>query len=245
MTNFNQIIEKLNAEIRDNPKRAMAYIMLGQIHEMSGNIPTAIEIYQQALKENPNLWVATNNLAFHLSEPIEETQDLEKARLLALKSLELRPGNPDALDTLGWIYYQSGDLDKALGSIESAIAKNPNHPQINYHLGMVLYAKKRYEEAEIALRQALSQKADYLGKDEAEKTLERVLALKTDKEDKAAAKILDEDLAKQIITGEDLPSEMKGEESPVDDKLIDDIFESLPKKDQMGDSGRFMMPGSQ
>ena len=65
--------------------------MLGKIHETSGNIQKVIEIYEKALKENPDMWVAANNLAFYLSEPVEETQDLEKARQLALKALELIP----------------------------------------------------------------------------------------------------------------------------------------------------------
>jgi tetratricopeptide (TPR) repeat protein len=240
-----QIIKNLSAEIRNAPKKATGYILLAQIHEISGDIQKAIEIYEQALKENPDMWIAANNLAFHLSEPIEETQDLKKARELVLKALEIKPGYVDALDTLGWIYYQSGDLNKAFGLIESAVSKKPNHPVINYHLGMVLHAKERYKEAEIALRKALSQQGYYLGKREAEKTLKLVLALKTDKEHKGTSDVSGEDLAKEIITGEEMPGAMEAEDSKLGGEFVEDIFENLYKKDQANDSRSFTLPGKQ
>jgi tetratricopeptide (TPR) repeat protein len=78
------------------------------------------------------------------------------------------------LDTLGWIYYKQGDKDQALGLLERAISKAPEHPVLNYHLGMVLYEAGRSDEAKEKLEKALAGNEPFPGRGEAEKTLHRI-----------------------------------------------------------------------
>jgi tetratricopeptide (TPR) repeat protein len=160
-----------------------------------------------------------------------------------MKALEIKPGYVDAVDTLGWICYQSGDLEKAFGLIQNAIFRKPNHPVINYHLGMILHAKGRYKEAEIALKKALVQKADYRGRDEAQKTLERVrAALKTEE----AADISVQHPDREIITGGGIPGDAVVEDSPFGSEPTGDIFDSPhEKKDPMENPRNLLLPERQ
>ena len=53
-------------------------------------------------------------------------------------SLELEPDNPAYLDTLGWIYFMQGDVERALKEIQRAANLMPEDPTIVEHLGDVM-----------------------------------------------------------------------------------------------------------
>ena len=52
--------------------------------------------------------------------------DYQKALQYSLRSLELQPGDPSYLDTLGRCYYAVGDLDNAIKYQRRAVAKQPH-----------------------------------------------------------------------------------------------------------------------
>jgi Flp pilus assembly protein TadD len=58
-------------------------------------------------------------------------------------------------DTLGWLHYQKGNLDRAEQLIAQAVGAAPNDPQIRYHLGAVYAKRGRKAEARRELEQAL------------------------------------------------------------------------------------------
>jgi tetratricopeptide (TPR) repeat protein len=58
------------------------------------------------------------------------------------------------LDSLGWVYYRKGDLDKAITYLQKAYNMNPD-PEIAAHLGEVLWQKGQHEEAKKIWREAL------------------------------------------------------------------------------------------
>ncbi len=41
------------------------------------------------------------------------------------------------LDTVGWVYFLSGQADEGRKLIEQALSILPNQPTINYHLGRI------------------------------------------------------------------------------------------------------------
>lgn len=79
--------------------------------------------------------------------------------------------NPLYKDTMGWLYYSKGDYDKALPLIRRALIAYPQHPEINFHLGMTYYKIAEFEKAEQYLRVALQDGAVFRGKSTAEETL--------------------------------------------------------------------------
>jgi tetratricopeptide (TPR) repeat protein len=78
---------------------------------------------------------------------------LPEARELILKALSLRPGDPFITDSLGWVEYRLGNLEEAERQLRKAWAARPD-TEIGAHLGEVLWAMERHEEARAIWRQA-------------------------------------------------------------------------------------------
>ena len=167
-------MQKLASSLKANPQNISAWLSLGFIYQQSDEKEKAIEVYEKALEQNPNLWMAANNLAVLLSEgPATEAQ-LDRALELAKKAHILRFDDPTVRDTLGWIYYKKGDISRALSLMEEVLDKASENPVFNYHMGMMLVADGRTDEAKEKLEKALESGEDFEGKEEAVEVLEKL-----------------------------------------------------------------------
>lgn len=172
--NEDKAIEKLQSSLSLNPRNPTAYVTLGAIYERKKQTDKAIEVYEQAITAIPNFWQAANNLAFLLSEYSTDKAGQEKALEYAKKALRLNPNAPAILDTVGWAYYKLGDLQKARGFLEQAIEQAPDAAEMNYHLAMALHDSGNLEAAREKLDKALAGDADFHGRKDAEKILEKM-----------------------------------------------------------------------
>ncbi|MCC2617939.1 PEP-CTERM system TPR-repeat protein PrsT [Aestuariibacter halophilus] len=104
-------IALLERHLQRAPEDIAAQMLLAerQIGGASGNA-SAIKTYVKALEQNPNNFVALNNLAYLY---MEEGQ-LSQAAALANKAVEMQPENIAAVDTLAQIRVRQDDLDEAL-----------------------------------------------------------------------------------------------------------------------------------
>ena len=130
-----------------------------------------MQVYEDALAQNSDLWQAANNLAFLIGETSDKKKDLERAMALVKRVLTVRPNQPSALDTYGWLLYKQGDYKLALEPLEKALAAAPESAELNYHVGMALVQLGRPEEARENLTRALESDEEFIGRDIAEKTL--------------------------------------------------------------------------
>jgi tetratricopeptide (TPR) repeat protein len=169
-----EAIEKYEAAIQTNPNDLAAYLSLGLLYEGDRDFENAIRVYERALIANRSFWFAANNLAFLLSVQSDDKADLERALGLAKQALSLRPNQPGILDTLGWVHYRLGDYNQARDLLQKALAGAPDSPMRNYHMGMVLYKSGQTNEARAKLKKALESDEDFYGRDDAEKTLEKL-----------------------------------------------------------------------
>jgi tetratricopeptide (TPR) repeat protein len=76
----------------------------------------------------------------------EKTNRLSEATELLEKAISLSPEDPFILDSMGWLYYRKGNLDKAREFLERAWRIRQD-PEIAAHLGEVLWMKGSHEEA--------------------------------------------------------------------------------------------------
>ena len=76
----------------------------------------------------------------------ERNQRLEEAEQLVLKALQLSPDDPFIIDSMGWVLYRKGDNQGALTHLQRAFSIRPD-PEISAHLGEVLWALGRRDEA--------------------------------------------------------------------------------------------------
>jgi tetratricopeptide (TPR) repeat protein len=156
-----------------NPGNAELGLLLGTELEQAKRYDEAIAHYQELLKANPNVDIATNNLASLLldyrSDPASHARALELAKKLDTSS------NAAFLDTVGWAYYRNKDYPQAVQFCERAVAAAGQVPLLRYHLGMAYLANKNPAGARQELQQAVTTtKADFPGLEEAKATLQRL-----------------------------------------------------------------------
>ena len=103
------------------------------------------------LKLEPDNSLALNALGYSLANLTDRhTEALE----LISRALALKPGDPAILDSMGWVHYRLGDLPKALGYLEDAFSRFPDH-EVAAHLGEVLWAMARKDDAVAAWKKGL------------------------------------------------------------------------------------------
>jgi Flp pilus assembly protein TadD len=84
---------------------------------------------------------------------------LPEARELIEKALKLAPKDSFILDSMGWVLFRQGDLTGALTHLEQAYTLRDD-PEIAAHLGEVLWALGRQDDARRALLEAQKKNPD-------------------------------------------------------------------------------------
>jgi tetratricopeptide (TPR) repeat protein len=110
---------------------------IGKMDVLELNLRRLIEI-------KPNHAHAYNALGYSLADRNER---LDEAQRLIDKALELAPEDPFILDSKGWVLFRRGDAAGALDTLQKAFSLRAD-PEIAAHLGEVLWALGRRNEAE-------------------------------------------------------------------------------------------------
>jgi Flp pilus assembly protein TadD len=87
---------------------------------------------------------------------VERGQNLEQARRMLERAVELRPEDGNIVDSLGWALFRLGDLRGAVRWLERAVELEPRNSVINDHLGDAYWAAGRQAEARFQWRRALT-----------------------------------------------------------------------------------------
>ncbi len=153
-----------------NPDNLSLRMFLALMYEKHQRHDLAIKEYEIVLEKNPKIIGAANNLAFLLANHKGDPASLERAMDLT-KSFEAKTENPLLLDTLGWVYYKMGHDQLALSIMRKAIAKAPDHPQLNYHMGLVSLKVGDPIEAKNYLQKAVKGNVAFDGLQEAKDVL--------------------------------------------------------------------------
>lgn len=127
---------------------------MATVEEQTGNTEGAIEQYRVVLARQPGFDVAANNLASLLTDNDPTPEELDEAFRAAkrLRGAEL----PQFKDTYGWILHLRGDSEAALPVLEEAAEGLPEHPVVQYHLGVVLAELGESARARAALERAIA-----------------------------------------------------------------------------------------
>ncbi|MGH8560122.1 MAG: tetratricopeptide repeat protein, partial [Methylococcales bacterium] len=158
-------IDKAISTYRDgmqaDPKDLQLPINQALLYQQTGDIESAIKLYESTLEQHPSNLLIKNNLASILTDYRSDRKSLERAR-------ELADGFEDAeqpmlWDTLGWIYVKLGYFAKALPLLKKAADKIPDSAVLQYHLGIAYYKKGDSQNAKTHLGQAISIGPDFPG----------------------------------------------------------------------------------
>ncbi|MCP5286370.1 MAG: tetratricopeptide repeat protein [Burkholderiaceae bacterium] len=135
------------------------------VAEKLDRLPDMERLLRRVIELQPEHGHAHNALGYSLADRGER---LDEARTLIRKALDLMPGDPFITDSLGWVEYRLGNLDEAERLLSQAWASRPD-TEIGAHLGEVLWARGRQDEARRIWRQAQS-------RDQANEVLRETLA---------------------------------------------------------------------
>jgi tetratricopeptide (TPR) repeat protein len=138
-------------------KNHNALVNLGLLLDDAGYFEKSDSIYEEALRYYPDDPTLLNNYAYSLAK---RKVNLEKALIMSKKSLEKDSLVDSYLDTLGWIYYQMGEIKEAEKYIKLAIDQGSPSAEILEHMGDVYLKLNQKEEAKEYYRMALKMNPD-------------------------------------------------------------------------------------
>lgn len=145
------VVDEGLKSVPDNPELLWAR---ASYLEEDGDVDSAIEIYQKLYEQNSSSFIIANNLASHLATYRDDTESLERAWIIARRLRENE--NPAVKDTYGWIQHRRGNSAEALPYLEDAAEGMPDDPIVQYHLGQVLVALDRPQDALEQFRKVIS-----------------------------------------------------------------------------------------
>jgi tetratricopeptide (TPR) repeat protein len=123
-----------------------------QLTLASGDIAGAEARLRDVVRQHPDALGARNDLAWLLAG---KGEDLDFALKLALDANRRRPA-PEVLDTLGWVYYQRGEMNEAVAALEQAAAGRPDSASIRYRLALAVGKAGEEERSRVLLEGALA-----------------------------------------------------------------------------------------
>ncbi|HYT75768.1 MAG TPA: tetratricopeptide repeat protein, partial [Vicinamibacterales bacterium] len=128
-----------------------AFRVLGMLYEEEHQYDKARGAYERTLKNNPNDFVALNNLAYAIAVRDHKPAD---ALPLAEHAYTLARGAAMIADTLGWIKHLLGDDAAALPLLEAAAKGSPANADVQLHVAVVYAVAGRLQDAAKALQAA-------------------------------------------------------------------------------------------
>ena len=141
------------AEKRGYSDRLLAsyWLSLGGAQEQAGIWPEGLRSLQRANELRPNSASILNYLGY---AQLERRENTEEAVASIREAHKLRSRSPAITDSLGWAYFLTGEHERAVDYLETALAGQPYDPTINEHLGDAYWTVGRKYEARYAWKSA-------------------------------------------------------------------------------------------
>lgn len=153
------------------PENAELEVSLGQAFLNTGQKDKALEAFEKGveLKQTPVVW---NNVAYNLAQhrieldrAAQYAESAVSATAANLRNIELAHLSLEDLnqvssmgvywDTLGWIYFQKGELEKAQRYVRAAWLLN-QHGEVGDHLAQIYEKRGEKEQAERMYAEAIA-----------------------------------------------------------------------------------------
>ena len=197
-----QALDLLQAVCREQPGNPLVWKRLAQAHWQQGDPARAEECCRRALRLAPDDTETLGNLGLVLRQSgrLQEARDhlhsaiashaddpglhLQLANLYSaigngeqaenhyLRTLELQPALPEALNNLGLVYFNRGEIGRACDCFRKVPRNSPAHVDAATNLGMALLEDGQFEQAR---QQVDSVLAAVPGQVRAHETLARLL----------------------------------------------------------------------
>jgi tetratricopeptide (TPR) repeat protein len=152
---FEEALHEAQLEEDDDFVNAKFYFNYGAAAEQAGLYNKAADLLGKSIALDPdNSAEACNYLGYMWAD---HNMNLEEAETMIRRALQSEPNNASYLDSLGWVEFRKGQLDRALDDLLRA-AKTAEHedPVVFEHIGDTYLKLNRTREALEAWQKALS-----------------------------------------------------------------------------------------
>lgn len=147
----------LEGALQENSGAHSLLYSRAMLFEQRGNL-TAMEADLRAVIEaDPDNATALNALGYTLAN---RTQRYEEALALISRALELQPGEPAILDSMGWVLFHLGRYPESLDYLTRAFAEFPD-AEVAAHLGEVMWVMGDRQGARTVWRAAAARDPDH------------------------------------------------------------------------------------
>ena len=147
LNEFEHAEAEANRYIEQAPQAFQGHLLLGLALDAQGKLQQALEEYRRALELNPDAHEAANNLAWALATHQDDAvRDGAEAVRLATRVCEATSyKKADALDTLAVALAETGEFDRAIETIEQAMALVADDEQADVELTELNERKALFE----------------------------------------------------------------------------------------------------
>jgi tetratricopeptide (TPR) repeat protein len=151
-----QAYTMLDAALAKQPDNSELLYETALTAERLGKFEVLETHLKRLLALKPDHAHALNAMGYSLAE---RNIRLSEAYELISRAQALAPEDPFIMDSMGWVLFRQGDLNKALSTLERAYKIKPD-PEIAAHLGEVLWAMQRKDDARQILKEASAKNPD-------------------------------------------------------------------------------------
>lgn len=161
--NFKLVISKTKNYLKNNPRVAILYNLLGSSYQKIGKQNEAINIFNAGLKMDPNIISFSNNLA----NSYKYLLNYEKAEIIFNEIIKKNPQYINSYINLGNLKRDVNNFKEAINLYEKANAISPNNQIILYSLALAHQGIGNFQTAINYAKKVLDlnpkfTKADYL-----------------------------------------------------------------------------------
>jgi tetratricopeptide (TPR) repeat protein len=142
-SHLNIAIKLYNKVIDLSPKKVSYRYHRGLLYERTQQLDLAENDFQVVIKKVKRPASALNALGFLL---VKHTARLDEAKRYIKKAYLLKPNDPMILDSMGWVYFRSGEVKKAESYLRKAYEELKT-PEVASHLIAVLSKLEKNKEA--------------------------------------------------------------------------------------------------
>ncbi|MFT2089580.1 XrtA/PEP-CTERM system TPR-repeat protein PrsT [Paraglaciecola sp. 2405UD69-4] len=157
MEKTDESLQFLENHLITKPDDLVARMLFAE-RQIGGDIGAAMVTYKTALEQNPNNYIANNNLAYLYLQQGE----IDIAKKFGEKAAQLKPGNAATLDTLAQIYVAEKDYQEALSLYNRVITDDLESEEIYLNYVETLLAsgdsvlgKRKIEQKQWKLQSSL------------------------------------------------------------------------------------------
>jgi putative PEP-CTERM system TPR-repeat lipoprotein len=153
--------------LEERPLDTAIRLLLAVTYEARGELNQANSEYERILTNDPDNFVAANNLAWNYYK-----QGAPGAEEAARKAYAIEPNSGEVADTLGWILVEKGSVEEGIQILSKAVDLSQNNPDIRYHLAAALAVDGQVGSAKDLLDEILGSAQEFESREAAEKLLE-------------------------------------------------------------------------